>query len=725
MAKIKSNLQCAAWWAYRHRAIFLSLLAVAILVWVGAHGHHVLAQAAPAPDPATPAEQDPGFAGKVGNFVADSLLGSVGQWIAQLWLRVNMTLVSIETVVLQLLIDVYIFAVTYTAYASEPFVTVGWGIMRDLVNAVFVILLLVVAVGTVLKIEAYGFKKLLPKIIIMILLVNFSFFFSREIIAVADSITGIFKHDLLSFGQTMYRFIASNESLIKAVSDPAGKEKLAQEKLWELVRLTMLMVLLVGWMVFVMFLVCIVVLVRIVALLFLLTFAPIGYLTSIIPATKKYADQWWQQLIGFAMYGPISAFLIWLTMVMMVRTGGFSELTGASANQIDYESLKNSNLDGGIVLRYFFLGVMMSSSLYMAKELSLFGVESAMNMAKSAVSTAAGYAMATGAGALKLGGKGLKGVGKGAFWGFKKWDTRMDKDGKMRGPNLTGKTEAFRQAWAERRKKKEEARVAAGLQSLSESRFKFLNQMGDKNAIQRLRDKRVAEAAKGYDYHTKQELGDAVYDENRSDVEKEAAARILASRGQGDELFNAAVRRFGGAVNMNRTELEKLLKGSTGADGVQLERLTEYIANGNAKEGNYSFLAPGAIAARLATANTRDIKGINFVTPTVAPDPTTGNPTTQRRFTAANAKALAGIRQVSTLPGARPGAGAQQTFNRDVFNSLRNTGTGTDSFHDMHAQLDGAFNLAGKHAGSTVTHAGQTWSYEEFKNLDEIAQAMR
>ena len=50
----------------------------------------------------------------------------------------------------------------------------GWTALRDLANMFFIIVLLIMSFATILKIEAYGYKQVLKKLIIMAILVNFS-----------------------------------------------------------------------------------------------------------------------------------------------------------------------------------------------------------------------------------------------------------------------------------------------------------------------------------------------------------------------------------------------------------------------------------------------------------------------------------------------------------------------------------------------------------------------
>ena len=53
-------------------------------------------------------------------------------------------------------------------------VKLGWGIVRDFSNLFFIVVIMIIAFATILQLETYGMKALLPKLIAIALLINFS-----------------------------------------------------------------------------------------------------------------------------------------------------------------------------------------------------------------------------------------------------------------------------------------------------------------------------------------------------------------------------------------------------------------------------------------------------------------------------------------------------------------------------------------------------------------------
>ena len=80
------------------------------------------------------------------------------------------------------------WAFTLGSLTSATFVQTGWSIARDLVNMLFILLLLLIAFATILRYESYGIKQILPRLIVVALLINFSLLGAGIIIDVGTSL---------------------------------------------------------------------------------------------------------------------------------------------------------------------------------------------------------------------------------------------------------------------------------------------------------------------------------------------------------------------------------------------------------------------------------------------------------------------------------------------------------------------------------------------------------
>ena len=75
---------------------------------------------------------------------------------------------------LTLMMWVLITIAQYNDFIKSQPIIFGWVIVRDVCNMFFILILLIIAFGTILHIPQYNFKTLLPKLIIMAVLINFS-----------------------------------------------------------------------------------------------------------------------------------------------------------------------------------------------------------------------------------------------------------------------------------------------------------------------------------------------------------------------------------------------------------------------------------------------------------------------------------------------------------------------------------------------------------------------
>lgn len=125
------------------------------------------AAAAPAAGSAEAAQKaGKGFMDKTADILSASVLNGIS-----LILDVAMNLVG-EVIIF--MFDFIVLLAQYNNFTNAEIVRIGWPVLRDLVNLFFVIALLVISFATVLRIESYSYQKLLPRLVIVALLVNFS-----------------------------------------------------------------------------------------------------------------------------------------------------------------------------------------------------------------------------------------------------------------------------------------------------------------------------------------------------------------------------------------------------------------------------------------------------------------------------------------------------------------------------------------------------------------------
>jgi len=196
----------------------------------------------------------------------------------------------------------------YNDFISAAPVAAGWVIVRDLCNMFFILILLVIAFATILRQENYSAKKLLPKLLIMAVLINFSkticgliIDFSQVImLTFVNGFAGSAGNFIDLFGMRHYTSLDSADKAgIGAIDTTAG---IIAALVFAIIALIVLIVLLA------------VLVMRIIMLWIYIILSPIAFLASAFPAGQKYASQWWGEFSKNVIVGPVLAFFMWLAL---------------------------------------------------------------------------------------------------------------------------------------------------------------------------------------------------------------------------------------------------------------------------------------------------------------------------------------------------------------------------------------------------------------------------
>src|SRR3990167_3580432 len=103
--------------------------------------------------------------------------------------------------------SVVVWAANLKGFTTLTVVKEAWTVVRDLSNMFYIVILLVVAFGTIFKIEAYSWKKLLPKMVLAAILVNYSRAICGVIVDAAQVVTITFANAISA---------AANAGLVEA-----------------------------------------------------------------------------------------------------------------------------------------------------------------------------------------------------------------------------------------------------------------------------------------------------------------------------------------------------------------------------------------------------------------------------------------------------------------------------------------------------------------------------
>ncbi|PWB38598.1 MAG: hypothetical protein C3F02_02700 [Parcubacteria group bacterium] len=238
----------------------------------------------------------------------------LGKVLWFIWIRPFLILLQLEMWLLPII-------AAYNNFTRVPGVVTGWGILRDLSNMFFILILLVIAIATIINVERFGYRALLRKLIIMAILINFS----MTIVGLMIDLSQIV---MLSFVSAIKDVAAGNIVVAFGLADAfnlhVDNVGLNQDTGNYLVTL-ILGALMIAVVAVVIGIFIIILAMRIVRLWILVVMAPLAFLFYVFPGTQKYYNDWMNELTNNLIIGPILAFFLWLSFTIIGRGDVYSK----------------------------------------------------------------------------------------------------------------------------------------------------------------------------------------------------------------------------------------------------------------------------------------------------------------------------------------------------------------------------------------------------------------
>ena len=266
-------------------------------------------------------------------------------------------------------------------------VQTGWEICLDLANMFFILILLVIALATVLRFESYGMKALLPRLIIVALFINFSFVACGFIIDSANIVSDFFlQSEYLSGNISVKMMDGLNASNLMKAKDAGELSAGADAMVSVNILISYVMMLVVELVTFLVFTAgALMMLVRVIALWFLVIIAPLAWLSSVLPATKKIFSSWWNSFLKWTFFAPIYVFFMYLTIMITSEgdlMGSISNKPILSIEASEYSFTSVFAQTPEMIMQYILIIGMAIGSLVVAQKSGVHGSKYAMNIAK-------------------------------------------------------------------------------------------------------------------------------------------------------------------------------------------------------------------------------------------------------------------------------------------------------------------------------------------------------
>lgn len=207
-----------------------------------------------------------------------------------------------------------------------------WIMVRDLLNMMFILVLLFAAFCTIFQVDKWNLKKVWLNILINALLVNFSFPIARFFIDISNVAFYYLLNNLFTSTTTV-----TGSGVFALFGASSGISEFLAPKNYANYDVAYLIVMIVVVFIMGMTLMVIAALftVRLIALAIIIMFSPIGFVGYILPATSKWADKWWNNLFSYSFFAPIMIFFMAVAIKISEAIGKEnmqSFRTNASAN---------------------------------------------------------------------------------------------------------------------------------------------------------------------------------------------------------------------------------------------------------------------------------------------------------------------------------------------------------------------------------------------------------
>ncbi|HOZ53349.1 MAG TPA: hypothetical protein PK142_01565 [bacterium] len=304
-------------------------------------------------------------------------------------------IVSLLGKIVVLLMNLLIWVAQYNKFIESSAVTYGWIVVRDLCNMFFVLILLVIAFATILRVESYNLKTWLPKLVIMAILINFSKMICGVFIDFAQVI-------MLTFVNAFKDIAGANMTEMLGITkildfDPADSGEADLMSVIGALILALVMIIVSAVVVIIMLFMLVV---RMVMIWIYVVLSPLAYLLASFPQGQSYSQKWWSDFSKNLIIGPILAFFIWLSFASLGGTAGSAEISAMKKNTFsDAEEVGNATITQAgspeHMLKFIISIAMLIGGVMIAQEMGgAAGKVAGKGMAKL---------QAMGSGAIKLG----------------------------------------------------------------------------------------------------------------------------------------------------------------------------------------------------------------------------------------------------------------------------------------------------------------------------------
>jgi hypothetical protein len=278
--------------------------------------------------------------------LAAQSLGTI-EWIASVFAGIALYIAEVIGKLVVSVLAVVIPVMQYQGFTTSQVVISGWAIVRDMVNMFFVVVLIIIAMGTIFGHSRFQWKQQVPKLMIFAVVINFSKTLCGLMIDFAQVIMLTFANALKDIaGGNFIQLLGLGDIFSLSEKAPtvygsaAGTGPGASPFDWFASGVAA--VLMMVWVLAVVVMLLLVLIYRVVMLWILIVISPLAWFMGGQSVFKSDAyGEWWKNFICYTAIGPVITFFLWLTLA--VAGSGFIAANDPGLTAIAPASDPNAN----------------------------------------------------------------------------------------------------------------------------------------------------------------------------------------------------------------------------------------------------------------------------------------------------------------------------------------------------------------------------------------------
>lgn len=262
----------------------------------------------------------------VGSFLLANTAHAAFEWAGDILIGILSFVISALGLVLVLVIQGLTLIASWQLFIKADAVMLGWIIVRDICNMFFVVVLMIIAFGTILNIPDYSYKKWLPKLVLFAILINFSKTICGLLIDVSQVVMLTFVNAFKDIGGANLTQVLGITDILTISQTSDGVSQ------WIIIGAYFLGLIYMLVAIVVISTMIMVLAMRVVMIWIYVVLSPAAYLLAAFPGGQKYSSQWWSEFIKNLIVGPVLAFFVWLSLASLTAEATVKSFQNSAAD---------------------------------------------------------------------------------------------------------------------------------------------------------------------------------------------------------------------------------------------------------------------------------------------------------------------------------------------------------------------------------------------------------